>query len=234
MLKINLKEVLKEKGMSLSDLSRATGISLNAISAFANAKSTAVQFGTLEKILKVLEVDASELFQVIKSLASLRIESLPSNNSIWKNSYSFKVIAYYFDTEEIEEVLLDVVINSTFNVTRIFHSISYLAIHEDVEVNYLALNINNNNSSILKAIDFLIVHHLIENDLLEKNDQRDLFVFDYSDLIKNAEYGSFRTSVTGADSNYKLLELIEYIADPGIDEIIFNEDNTFQSIHVYL
>lgn len=237
MLKINLKKILREKNMTLSDLSRATGISLNAISAFANSKSTAVQFGTLEKILTVLDIPATDLFEVVKSLVKLTIEPINPKETLEENTLEvlqYRLIAQYIDTKETEEILLEVNVYSCDNGVRRNHLFSYLSINEDVEKNYLALNIKNNNSSVLKAIDFLVVHELNSTHRLPTHDHYDLYMFDYCKLIDLYTSGSYRITTVGNETDYNLLDFIEYIADPGIDEIVLDENNKFKYINIFL
>ena len=48
-----LKSILKERNITLTELSKSTGISLKALSAFQNQKTDGVQYNTLDKIAKV-------------------------------------------------------------------------------------------------------------------------------------------------------------------------------------
>ncbi|WP_369128005.1 helix-turn-helix domain-containing protein, partial [Ligilactobacillus salivarius] len=46
MIKFNLKQILKNKNLTLAELSELTGISTNSLGALANGKSNGIQFPT--------------------------------------------------------------------------------------------------------------------------------------------------------------------------------------------
>ena len=56
MLNFELKKHLKDKDMTISELSEKTGISRNSLGLLINGKSRGVQFETLEKISRVMNV----------------------------------------------------------------------------------------------------------------------------------------------------------------------------------
>ena len=62
MLHFNLKTYLKNKGITISELSESTGISRNSLGLLVNGKSRGIQFDTLEKISRVIDVDINKLF----------------------------------------------------------------------------------------------------------------------------------------------------------------------------
>lgn len=76
MIKVNLKKILKEKGMTLTDLHNVTGITQNALSLFANNKSNGIQYSTLEKIINTLDIEISELLQPINQIVTVNIQNL--------------------------------------------------------------------------------------------------------------------------------------------------------------
>ena len=56
-----LRELRKEKGMSLEDLSRASGVTLNHVGRIERGETTNIQLHTLKKILDALEVNLVNL-----------------------------------------------------------------------------------------------------------------------------------------------------------------------------
>ena len=64
MLNFKLKKILNEKGMSITDLHKKTGISRNSLTLLANGKSRGIQYDTLDKITTALNVNISELFEI--------------------------------------------------------------------------------------------------------------------------------------------------------------------------
>lgn len=65
MVRIKLKEVLQEKNISMSKLSRMSDISFSTISRIINDKSYSPTINTLERIAKALNVPLSELYEEI-------------------------------------------------------------------------------------------------------------------------------------------------------------------------
>jgi transcriptional regulator with XRE-family HTH domain len=58
---LRIKEIVKEKGMTVADLSEMTGILAPSLSRIVNGGNTTTE--TLEKIAKALEINVSELFE---------------------------------------------------------------------------------------------------------------------------------------------------------------------------
>ncbi len=65
MIRMRLKEILREKGMSMSKLSRLSDISFSTIDRIINDKNYSPTLVTLEKLSKALQVPVSELYEQI-------------------------------------------------------------------------------------------------------------------------------------------------------------------------
>ena len=65
MMKIHLGRLLGERKMKMSELSRKTGISKNALSLLYHEKSNGVRFDTLEKICRELDCKIDELIEYV-------------------------------------------------------------------------------------------------------------------------------------------------------------------------
>lgn len=65
MIRIRLKEVLQEKGMSMSMLSHESKISFSTISRIINDKNYSPTFATMERIAKALNVPMSSLYEEV-------------------------------------------------------------------------------------------------------------------------------------------------------------------------
>lgn len=74
MIKVNLKKILKERKISLAKLSKATGISTNALSSFQNQKTESVYYPTIEAITKELDISVGELIEQIEEQYEVTIE----------------------------------------------------------------------------------------------------------------------------------------------------------------
>lgn len=64
-IKIRLKEVLKEKNISMSQLSHKSFVSFSTISRIINDKNYSPTLNTLERIAKALKVEISDLYEVV-------------------------------------------------------------------------------------------------------------------------------------------------------------------------
>lgn len=64
MITIRLKEVSKEKGYTLTDISKATKLSMNTLSVLGRGESSGIQFDTLEKICSFLDVTPNDLIEL--------------------------------------------------------------------------------------------------------------------------------------------------------------------------
>ena len=62
-IRIHLKEVLKERGMTGKELAARLDITEANLSIFVSGKSKAVRFSTLEKLCEILECDVSDIIR---------------------------------------------------------------------------------------------------------------------------------------------------------------------------
>jgi DNA-binding Xre family transcriptional regulator len=67
MIRLKVKEVLQEKGMSMGRLSRASDVALITISRMCNQPTTySPTLDTLERIAKALSVRVSDLYEEVE------------------------------------------------------------------------------------------------------------------------------------------------------------------------
>lgn len=62
-IRLRVKEVAKEKGMSMNRLARSSELSLNTIQRIFGDPYTSIKTETLAKLAKALQVDISELVE---------------------------------------------------------------------------------------------------------------------------------------------------------------------------
>lgn len=74
MIKVNLKRILKERKISLANLSKATGISTNALSSFQNQKTESVYYPTVEAITNELDISVGDLIENISEYYEVKVE----------------------------------------------------------------------------------------------------------------------------------------------------------------
>lgn len=65
MIRLRLKEVLEDKGITQAKLSRLTDVSMNTIQTIVHNPYHDVALSTLERIAKGLKVEVSELYEVL-------------------------------------------------------------------------------------------------------------------------------------------------------------------------
>ncbi|MGQ3381254.1 helix-turn-helix domain-containing protein [Priestia endophytica] len=75
-----MKQLLKQKGITMTELYEITEISQNALILISNGKSNGIQFNTLDKILEATNSKIEELIEYGEELYSLFIR-LEHNNS---------------------------------------------------------------------------------------------------------------------------------------------------------
>lgn len=66
MVKFNVDEILQEQGKTVYWLSKQTGISQNSLGKIVKNETTGINFDTLEKICLALDVDISDVLELVK------------------------------------------------------------------------------------------------------------------------------------------------------------------------
>lgn len=66
MIKVNLSRILGEQRLSVSDLSRMTGLNRAGLSKLYNEKTSSISFETLEKVCDALKCDIADLLEIKK------------------------------------------------------------------------------------------------------------------------------------------------------------------------
>jgi len=65
MIRMKLKEILQEKNMSMSKLSRLSDLSFSTISRIINDEKYSPTLNTLERIARALHVEVSDLYEQV-------------------------------------------------------------------------------------------------------------------------------------------------------------------------
>lgn len=104
MIDIKLKEILRSKNKTMSWLHEKTGISKNTLSVMANNASKGIQFDTLEKICRHLEITPNDLIEIKSNNFML------TNNGRYKKDgidlFTLRVTPYeyvFFDSINISD-----------------------------------------------------------------------------------------------------------------------------------
>src|SRR5699024_273377 len=101
MIKVRLKEILKKRQMTMTELHNKTGISKNALSLLANGKSNGIQFNTLEKIMTITDCSIDELLQHVGEQYNFHVEPIKKSSELENPEiHNYKIIAT--DLEQTE------------------------------------------------------------------------------------------------------------------------------------
>lgn len=187
-IKVNLKSILKERNMTLSDLSKNTGISIKALSAFQNQKTEGVQYKTIERVTKVLGINVDQLLERIDSKFNYEIYIKNKNSNkidiVFNNGVSEDNLILNYNMKHMQSVIVVEILEligsipspilsyfeSYYNadITQLYKIISYLIIQELQIKNVITLNIKD-----IVIVDWSAVLSYIENNnTLSKDEQR--------------------------------------------------------------
>lgn len=108
MIEFMLKEIMENRGLKISDLNEATGISRNSLSLLINGKSRGIQFDTLEKITLALNIEVADLFknvfnELIIKLNDISVVETYRRSKKFKKKDNFIVKKYAVNCELIED-----------------------------------------------------------------------------------------------------------------------------------
>ena len=121
MIKFNLKKVMKEKKVTLKELSRDTGLSVNTLSLLSTGKSKGIQFDTLEKIIQSLKCNVKDLIVLEDGFRKLYLTDISVNKmrlfifSEPNDNRIFNISCKYAEDEaEEREILLTIFFTKEF------------------------------------------------------------------------------------------------------------------------
>ncbi len=67
MIKVKIDEILEQQGKSLYWLAQATELTYPTIHKLVGGNTKSISFDTLERICKALEVDISDILEIVKN-----------------------------------------------------------------------------------------------------------------------------------------------------------------------
>ncbi|PTE33829.1 transcriptional regulator [Mammaliicoccus fleurettii] len=112
MIKFNLKKIMKDKKVTLKELSSKTGLSINTLSLLSTGKSKGIQFETLEKIVSTLNCKIEELLILddgYNTLEILDVELIPKDDyfvMVNNDENMYLKCTYLNEDREIKKLLL--------------------------------------------------------------------------------------------------------------------------------
>lgn len=121
MIKFNLKKIMKDKKVTLKELSSKTGLSINTLSLLSTGKSKGIQFDTLERIVNILECKIEDLIILddgYNTLEILDVELIPKDDffvSLNNDENIYLKCTYLNEDRENKKLLLTINENSAMN-----------------------------------------------------------------------------------------------------------------------
>lgn len=236
MLHFNLKTYLKNKGITISELSELTGISRNSLGLLVNGKSRGIQFDTLEKISRVIDVDINKLFtlsfdeiQIGATLKDIRSSDLGIN---YNASYDKKILICSIDIDgEKKEFYFPYEIDVKMHVLKTTESELHIKMHiKDDEFYRLFLPLNEDvDISIRHLVDIYFFNSILkinEKELLEIDNNN--FNISKKQITYEITSDAFTTSKSGVSDlkNNELTKSKQYINDINDSGILnYSEEN---------
>lgn len=174
MLNFELKKHLKETNMTISELSEKTGISRNSLGLLINGKSRGIQFDTLEKISRIIDVEIKDLFSMSFDYLEISAKNKKMRSSdlgIYNNArYDFKQLVCNMNIDGTDyEFTIQYEIDLQLNILKDYNS--EIKITLDLrEFNYLNLFLPI-NSGVDTDIEHLTYIYFISTILKSNKDE---------------------------------------------------------------
>lgn len=134
MIYSELQKLLNKERLTISEFSRATGISRPTITALATNRSTGIQFDTLNAICAFLEVDPSLVFTFLPFIVTINLTQDTSKHShgiinisfldnLDKNNILLSISCVY-TIEKLDELLckIEIVEKDTFKYQKFINT----------------------------------------------------------------------------------------------------------------
>lgn len=205
MLKLNLKELMDEKGLTIQDVYEKTGISRNTISLLYNGKSKGIQLSTINKLVNYLDLfSVSELFVNETNYSDVHA------SIVWgkklENNHNKKTLENLFS---LAPSVADK--DSFFNIP--FFSLSF--VDGENELFKLPLSISEQSTNEFFQLEGLF-------DLINKNDKAFQINNSFSDLVKNIGNNKMERLISYAFS--KFIFKVKKILPESLNYIGFRTD----------
>lgn len=203
MIKVKLKDLLKERNMTLNELSKLTNINPKTLSFFQNQKTESVHYGTLEKISRALNVDLHEIIELSPIIFNLEPIEQQIHDNI-SNSYSckFKLNSFIEYEKEITidefEIGLEEINSHSLSINYNIDTLETIGGDKKVFINILSIDIPCNQSpikldkltlyqlSLYKNFYFSLAYSLTANFFLKSKNSYtidDKFYINYKELF---------------------------------------------------
>lgn len=197
MIRIRLKEILENKGITITELHELTGISKNTISLMVNGKNKGIQFDTLDRILKATNVKLTDLLEEITDTYCMFVRGTDNDYTPLKDreSRGFHYQVWVDLEDKEEELIYDFSFTVLHFKAQDKTNRSYLhfsvAEHNLENTNReLAVKFNPNmNKTALNIMAYLIVTDLLWNMDFPIEDVPSLAYFNWYGFERDPVYG---------------------------------------------
>lgn len=181
MIKVMLRSLLRERKMTLTDLSKATDISLKALSAFQNQKTDGIKYNTLDKISTALDLRIGEIIKQVNQVFKLKI-NLKNEIHIDEEGFAGSINAQFLLKDDFDEV--DYIGDITFDIKLTeLNGVKKLSIYI-TEFDRMKLPYDLNHyitkevtAEVSEGIVY-IISHLIIYEVIKNNYIKDINILD--------------------------------------------------------
>lgn len=186
MIKVMLRSILREKKMTLTELSKLTDISLKALSAFQNQKTDGIKYNTLDKISTALGLEIGELIKQVNQVYELKLNLLNEihidEEGFARNIKAEFLMKDYFDkVDYTSDLTFDLKLTESNSIKKIsvyIKEFNQLKLPYDIK-NYISKEVTAEVSEgIVYIISHLIIYEVIKNKYIENiNIYDDVYVY---------------------------------------------------------
>lgn len=222
MINFNLKKVMKEKNMTLKELSTKTGLSINTLSLLSTGKSKGIQFDTLEKLIHALDCNVKDLVLVddgFKTLKVIDIEKSKYGAFIFNQQKDNRIHYFNCTYKENDENEHSILLTILFSDEYIEVAISGEFPREFLKSGkYCFKSIDSGKTKDFITLDSLFITKIIRDCYIEFEGIRKLFNFKNQKIIFNLmPYKNSIISIVYKDEkdflNRNLIPAYSYLKD---------------------
>ncbi|MGM7692216.1 helix-turn-helix domain-containing protein [Staphylococcus saprophyticus] len=200
MIKFDLKNIMKDKKITLQKLSQKTGLSINTLSLLSTGKSKGIQFDTLNKIINALNCSIEDLIVVDDEYKIVEIYDVEKVDKEDILNYGREDNNIYFECTYLDNFYEEKILLLTFSETHNNIYTIYLAGELSVELfnteKYLYIEEFKTDDQRNVKLDLLDTFMaLIFKKMQEKN------IFDFSRKSNNLitiNYMPYKKSIKGS------------------------------------
>lgn len=189
MIKFNLKKVMKEKKMTLKELSSETSLSVNTLSLLSTGKSKGIQFDTLEKLIHALDCNVKDLIVVddgFKTLKIIDIEKLNYGAFTFNKQKDDRIHYFNCTYKENEEDECAILLSILFSNEYIEIAISGDFPKEFLKSGkYCYRNTAMGETKDFITLDSLFITKILRDCYIEFEEIKELFIFKNQQIVFN-------------------------------------------------